>query len=181
MFELPTEPDISTSESGAEQGADARAAIQAGSDGILVRLGGCRGWGLGVAIRWRAHLVWSRVATVLHALPGVSCGCLSHARSTLPNTLPGRAWLRAARSGSWFRATLSLTATLSPVHVSITTSAWPTEHRRKVSEMAVVCFHPDNGQEAFVDSVPDMQHEATIMMEDRSCGADVGRGVVGCA
>jgi hypothetical protein len=65
------------------------------------------------------------------------------------------------------------------VHVPITTSAWPVPHRRKVAEMAVVCFHPDNGQEAFVDRVPDMQHEATIMMEDRSCGADVGRGVVG--
>jgi hypothetical protein len=32
--------------------------------------------------------------------------------------------------------------------------------------MAVVCCHPDNGNEAFVDPVPDLYAEAAIMMED---------------
>ena len=42
-----------------------------------------------------------------------------------------------------------------------------------VASMRVVCLHPDVGAHAFVDYVPDMQHDVRLMMADQRRRADV--------
>ena len=42
-----------------------------------------------------------------------------------------------------------------------------------VASMRVVCLHPDVGPHAFVDYVPDMQHDVRLMMADQRRRADV--------
>ena len=46
----------------------------------------------------------------------------------------------------------------------------------QVAAMFVVCVHPDVGDSAFVDEVPDLTHEVSLIMaEQRRRHADVGR------
>lgn len=42
---------------------------------------------------------------------------------------------------------------------------------RKVSAMYVVCTHPDNNQQAFVDKVPHLEQETLAVMQDQAARA----------